>query len=70
MQSCLCITLNGKPREVRVGATLADLLCELGLAEQSVAVEKNHALVRRSDRASTSLCAGDLIEVVTLVGGG
>ena len=70
MQTSLRITLNGKPREVRVGATLADLVGELGLGDAAVAVEKNHALVRRTDQASTALAADDEIEVVTLVGGG
>ena len=70
MQASLGIKLNGKPRVVRAGASLADLLGELGLAGSPVAVEKNHALVRRRDQAATTLAEGDEIEVVTLVGGG
>lgn len=70
MQSSLGITLNGKPRRVRAGSTLGDLMHELGLGEAAVAVEKNHALVRRGEQALTALDEGDEIEVVTLVGGG
>ena len=66
----LNITVNGRPRRVRAGATLADLVLELGLAEATVAVEKNHAVVRRRELAGAALAEGDEIEVVTLVGGG
>ncbi|MEO6711023.1 MAG: sulfur carrier protein ThiS [Planctomycetota bacterium] len=70
MQSAVRITLNGKPRQVRAGTSLADLVLELGLGGAAVAVEKNHALVRARDQSATVLAEGDEIEVVTLVGGG
>ena len=70
MKTSLRITLNGKPRQVAAGASLRDLLAELGLADAPVAVEKNHALVRRGDQAAAVLAEGDEVEVVTLVGGG
>lgn len=70
MHSCVRITLNGKPHQVLAGASLGDLLRELGFADAAVAVEKNHALVRRPQQAATVLAEGDEIEVVTLVGGG
>jgi thiamine biosynthesis protein ThiS len=35
-----------------------------------VAVERNARLVRKQERESTLLAAGDQIEIVTLVGGG
>ena len=70
MQPSLCITLNGAPREVRAGASLADLLAELGLQRSAIAVERNRRLVRAPEQAATALAEGDQIEVVTLVGGG
>jgi sulfur carrier protein len=64
------LSVNGAQRELPAGATVADLLRELGLAPERVAVERNERLVRRTEHASTALAEGDRLEVVTLVGGG
>ncbi len=70
MQPSLEIKLNGKPRQVRAGANLADLIEELGLSAAAVAVERNLKLVRSREHTAILLEDGDAIEVVTLVGGG
>ncbi|HUR28201.1 MAG TPA: sulfur carrier protein ThiS [Planctomycetota bacterium] len=70
MQTGVEITVNGKPRRVPIGTTLAGLVADCGLDRVAVAVERNHALVRSKDRAAVTLAEGDEIEVVTLVGGG
>ncbi len=64
------IFLNGKAREVAAGATVASLLTELGLDPRHLAVERNLELAPRGEHATTTLAAGDRLEVVTLVGGG
>jgi thiamine biosynthesis protein ThiS len=64
------IELNGRPRAVRNGSTVADLVLELGLRPEIVAVEVNEELVTRDRRGRTSLCDGDRVELVTMVGGG
>lgn len=64
------ITVNGEPRAVRAGATVADLLTAFELPPQRVAVEINANLVRRAHFPQTVLRAGDRVEIVTLVGGG
>jgi thiamine biosynthesis protein ThiS len=64
------IEVNGAPRAVPQGTTLAQLVESLGLRPEVVAVERNQVLVRRSERATAELEAGDRIELVTLVGGG
>jgi thiamine biosynthesis protein ThiS len=64
------ITVNGQPRVVESGATVASLLETLGLEPRGLAVERNLELVPRSAHAATVLQAGDRVEVVTLVGGG
>jgi sulfur carrier protein len=64
------ITVNGKPREVQSGATVASLLESLGLEPRGLAVERNLELVPRAKHAETALTPGDRLEVVTLVGGG
>ena len=66
----LTVTVNGEPRALARGSSVADLLRELGLKPQQVAVERNKQIVRRPDHASTALADGDQIEVVTFFGGG
>ena len=65
------ITLNGE--DVVVDAdrcSLDDLLVRRSLPLDRVAVEQNGRVVRRGDRPQTFLAEGDVVEVVTLVGGG
>ncbi len=64
------IVVNGERRKVAENATVRSLLRELGLPESRVAVERNRALVRKSDYEGTALAEGDRIEIVTFVGGG
>ncbi len=64
------ITVNGQPREMDSGSTVAALLETLGLDARHVAVERNLELVPRAAHGATPLAAGDRVEVVTLVGGG
>ncbi len=63
------LTLNGETKAI-AGRTVADLVAELGLAGQAVAVEVNREVVPRRDHEITRLNDGDTVEVVTLVGGG
>jgi sulfur carrier protein len=70
MSETVRIILNGEPREVTPGATLASLLSELKLTPDKVAVELNRRLVRAERYAETMLKPDDQIEVVTFVGGG
>ena len=64
------VVVNGEPREVPPGATVASLLGALGLAGRPVAVELNLGIVPKSAHADTLLSEGDRIEIVTMVGGG
>lgn len=64
------VSVNDQPTDLPAGATVSDLLAQLALPGTRVAVEVNRALVRRADHAATMLRDGDVIEVVTLVGGG
>jgi thiamine biosynthesis protein ThiS len=64
------ITVNGEQRTVDDGATVADLIELLGLARAICAAEVNKAVVPRDKRPETPLREGDVVEVVTLVGGG
>jgi thiazole synthase len=64
------ITLNGEPRDVPEPLTVADLLRHLGVKPEHVAVEINRDLVPRARHGEASVKPGDVLEVVTLVGGG
>lgn len=64
------IQVNGEPREVPDGCTIAALLELLDVRMKGVAVERNLEVVPRSQHATTALVEGDRVEVVTLVGGG
>ncbi len=64
------LTVNDQPTDLPEGATIVTLLERLALPGTRVAIEVNRQLVRRVDHAATTLRDGDVIEVVTLVGGG
>jgi sulfur carrier protein len=68
--STLSIEVNGEPREVPDGASVAELLTLLGLSAPKVAVERNLEIVPRSAWGTTRLAAGDRLEVVHFIGGG
>lgn len=68
--SQITIVLNGQPRTVGAGTTLAELLRQLRLEPRHLAVEVNLRLVPREHHAEYVLRDGDTLEIVTLVGGG
>ena len=63
------ITLNGAPHR-SAAATIADLVRELELSPEKVAVERNGEIVPRSTLAEAPLAEGDRLEIVHFVGGG
>src|SRR4051812_45299100 len=50
--------------------TVAELIGQLALKPEHVAVEVNRGLVPRARHAEVRVSAGDVLEIVTLVGGG
>lgn len=64
------IEVNGEEREVGTDATLNDLVKQLALPPERLAVERNREVVRRAEWPQTKLTAGDRIEIVHFVGGG
>jgi sulfur carrier protein len=66
----MTINVNGQEQAISDGATIAELLSELGLESRHVAVEVNLEIVPRGKHAEHRLTEGDRLEVVTLVGGG
>ena len=64
------LVINGEPREVQDGATVSELLRELGIERDRVAVEVNQAVVPKARHPEHRLAEGDLVEIVSFVGGG
>jgi sulfur carrier protein len=63
-------TVNGERKELPDGLTVAGLLLHLGVRAERVAVERNGAVVKRARHAEEALAPGDVLEIVTFVGGG
>lgn len=69
-RSMLRIVINGESREVREGTTVADLVAQLGLRREHVAVELDREIVPRAEHEARVLQDGSTLEIVTFVGGG
>jgi thiazole synthase len=69
MTASLSLTVNGEPRRTSA-ATIAALVRELELKPEKVAVERNGVIVPRSTLGAAPLVDGDVLEIVTFVGGG
>ncbi|WP_460035592.1 sulfur carrier protein ThiS [Methylothermus subterraneus] len=64
------VVVNGQVRAVRAGASLAELIAQLGLSGAKIAVERNRRIVPHGRYAEELLQAGDRIEIVRAIGGG
>ena len=65
--------LNGQSRDfpqLAPGANLQDLIAELDLKGDRIAIEHNGNIVPRTEWAKASLTEGDRLEIVHFVGGG
>ena len=70
MNTLIEITVNGEGRAAKPGATVADLLREMGLPPGRVAIERNLDILPRTKWHETRLEPGDRYEIVQFVGGG
>jgi thiazole synthase len=69
MPASLNVTVNGELRRTSA-ATVADLVAELGLVPEKVAVERNGEIAPRSRLREMPLAERDVFEIVHFVGGG
>jgi thiazole synthase len=69
MPASFNVTVNGELRRTSA-ATVADLVAELGLVPEKVAVERNGEIAPRSRLREMPLAEGDVFEIVHFVGGG
>ncbi len=64
------IRLNGEQREIADGMTVSALFSSLNISELSSAVELNLDMLDKKDYGRTRLNDGDLVEIISFVGGG
>lgn len=64
------ILVNGEPKKVADGMTVAQLLEGLAIVPERVVVEVNVTILKRAQHTTTRLRVGDRVEIVQFVGGG
>ncbi|WP_141577129.1 sulfur carrier protein ThiS [Actinomadura sp. WMMA1423] len=64
------VIVNGEPRELPDGASVAEVVASVTAAATGVAAALNDEVVRRSAWAATPLKDADRVEVLTAVQGG
>lgn len=70
MADAIHIHVNGEPRGFRTGGTIGDLLRELAITTERVAVELNLEILDRKDFDRCGLKEGDRVEIMSFIGGG
>jgi thiamine biosynthesis protein ThiS len=70
METAITISVNGENHAAKPGATVVDLLRELGLDGGRVAVERNLEILPHPKWPETQVAPGDRYEIVQFVGGG
>jgi len=70
MNQSIQIRVNGEPRGFQSGGTVGDLLRELAITNERVAVELNLEILDRTEFDRRGLQEGDRIEILGFIGGG
>lgn len=64
------VTINGQPDEAIEGKTVAQMLALKKFRAALVAVEHNGKILKKDEYDKTVLQSGDVVEVVSFMGGG
>jgi thiamine biosynthesis protein ThiS len=64
------ITVNGEPKDVANDINLFDLILELGIKPEMIAVQHNEDIVDRKRFRQITLREDDVVELIRIVGGG
>jgi thiamine biosynthesis protein ThiS len=64
------ILLNGEPKRIPPGLTIAQLVNSLNLVSQRLAIEYNRKILKKESWDRQVISGGDRIEIVHFVGGG
>ncbi|HXV67726.1 MAG TPA: sulfur carrier protein ThiS [Nitrospira sp.] len=70
MPDTIHIRVNGEAKDWRRGATVAELLQDLEIKTDRVAVELNLEILDRASFAQRPLEDGDRVEILSFIGGG
>lgn len=66
----MLIQVNGEPRTIKAGLTVGELLRELNIGPDRVAVEVNLEVLDRQEFERRGLHDGDRVEIISFIGGG
>lgn len=66
----LKIFVNGEPKQVKDVCSVQDLLTEMDITGQRLAVEVNEEIVSKSRHEDYSFSEDDKVEIVHAIGGG
>jgi sulfur carrier protein len=66
----MTVTINGEPRDLQPGITLADVVSQVTASAKGVAAAVNGEVVPRRAWPDTPLADGAEVEIVTAVQGG
>jgi thiamine biosynthesis protein ThiS len=64
------ITINGEKRNLMSEMTMSNLLDELDIKREALAVELNKNILPKSEYDSMIIKDGDVLEIIQFVGGG
>jgi thiamine biosynthesis protein ThiS len=64
------IIINGETKEIANEVNLKELLAQLSLPSERIAIELNREVVRKKDWETIRVKGGDKLEVIHFVGGG
>lgn len=64
------ILVNGQKQAIRAGSNLVDVLRQLQISADRVAIEMDRKIVRKLEWADTTVGPGTELEIVQFVGGG
>jgi sulfur carrier protein len=70
MDDSIQVQVNGEQRGCRADATVGDLLRDLAIKTERVAVELNLEIMDRKDFDHRRLKQGDRVEILSFIGGG
>jgi thiamine biosynthesis protein ThiS len=69
-RSTIRVLVNGEPHQIAENSKVADLVGDLKLPPERLAIELNLSILPRAKWAETVLHADDKLEIVQFVGGG
>jgi len=70
VEGSIKIRVNGEQRAISVGMTVGQLLRDLQIGPERVAIELNLQIIDRREFDQRTLQEGDRVEIISFIGGG